>query len=56
MNSNDKEFLLSIKSYIEREEIANDAGWGMGRNLKELIIDDDMPDIYAEVIKRLEKL
>jgi hypothetical protein len=50
---NDEHFLEALKSYIEQSEVAFDAQHGGDRNLKELVRDGKMPEVYVEVLKRL---
>jgi len=50
---NDKEFLLAVREYIEQVEVQIDGEWGSCRRLDELIADADMPELYAEVLRRL---
>ena len=49
----DKTFLLALRDYIEQSEEFLESERGMGRSLKELISEDQMPDVYAEVLRRL---
>ena len=49
----DTDFLLALREYIERVEVQIEGEFGVGRSLEELIADDDMPPLYAEVLRRL---
>ena len=49
----DKEFLLTLREYIETIEVQVDGEWGSCRSLDELINENHMPDIYAEVLRRI---
>lgn len=50
----DKEFLHRLKEYIEQAEATIEAEFGVGRELAELIDTGEMPDVYAEVLRRLQ--
>jgi hypothetical protein len=52
----DKELLIRMKEYIEFQEEAHEEEYGCGRNLKQIIADGDMPDLYNKVLKEIEKL
>jgi hypothetical protein len=49
----DQAFLLALKEYIEEVEVQIEGEWGVGRHLEGLIEEQDMPDIYAEVLRRI---
>lgn len=49
----DKDFLLDLKEYIEREEERFEDECGMCRSLDELIAAGEMPAVYDEVLRRL---
>jgi len=49
----DKEFLLTLKEYIEKWEYENEQEWGAGRELDAIILGGRMPVIYSEVLRRL---
>ncbi len=51
-----REFLLAIKAYIEQTEEATDGEWGSCRSLDKLIAAGEMPDLYAETLRRLDAL
>ena len=53
MKMKDKEFLLTLREYIETIEVQVDGEWGSCRSLDELINENHMPDIYAEVLRRI---
>jgi hypothetical protein len=42
--------LDEIIKYIESTEQVIDGEWGSGRNLKELIKDNDMPELYDRLL------
>jgi ribosome-associated protein YbcJ (S4-like RNA binding protein) len=48
-----RELIKQIKEYIEETEVKVDGEWGDCRDLKELIRDGEMPDIYFEVCNLL---
>ncbi len=49
----DKEFLQAVREYIEQAEVQIEGEWGTCRNLDELIAEASMPELYAEVLRRL---
>jgi hypothetical protein len=49
------ELLLKIKKYIEETEKTLDGEWGSSRKIEQIILDGDMPDVYTEVLKEIEK-
>jgi hypothetical protein len=49
----DQAFLLALKEYIEEVEVWLDCEFGKGRQVEGLIEAKDMPDIYAEVLRRI---
>jgi hypothetical protein len=49
----DKEFFTAVRRYIEDAERKIDAEWGSCRSLEELILAGEMPDLYAEVLRRI---
>lgn len=49
----DKTFLLALRDYIELSEQIYENEVGSGRSLNDLISQGDMPDVYAEVLRRL---
>lgn len=51
-----KKLLLKMKEYIEDAEADKDLYYGMNREANEIIKDRDVPKIYYEVLKALEKL
>jgi hypothetical protein len=51
---NDEQFLMAVRSYIERSEVELDDHLGSHRKLKALIDAGRMPPVYAEVLKRLQ--
>ena len=50
----DLEFLTAIKSYIEEMEECVDGEWGACRTADELIRAGKMPQLYTEVVRRIE--
>ena len=50
----DYDFLLSVRNYIERMEVRIESEWGSGRTLSELFEQGCMPDLYKEVLRRIE--
>lgn len=52
---NDKEFLLALREYIEQTEVKIDSEFGMGWPLSRLISENRMPEIYAEVLRRVDE-
>lgn len=50
----DYDFLLSARNYIERMEVRIESEWGSGRTLSELFEQGCMPDLYKEVLRRIE--
>lgn len=50
----DKEFLLTLRAYIEQMEEQWEYECGTYRPLKDLIANGQMPAVYAEVLRRLE--
>ena len=55
-NMSDSDFLLSVKDYIESMEVRIESEWGSGRTLSELIEQRCMPDLYKEVLHRVNTL
>lgn len=53
ISMSDEEFLLAVRGYIEGVEETMDSDWGSGRSLDELIAENRMPDLYAEVLRRI---
>ena len=53
-NMSDSDFLLSVKDYIESMEVRIESEWGSGRTLSELFEQGCMPDLYKEVLRRIE--
>lgn len=53
MNTELKELLEGMKSYIEDMEERVDSEWGSIRSSDELIKAGEMPDIYARVLAAL---
>lgn len=53
---NDKEFLLDLKDYIEQAEERIDGECGDNRNIELLIEQEEMPDVYWQVLDRLAQL
>lgn len=49
----DLEFLLALKDYIELAESTSLRRDGDTRSLQTLIEQDDMPDVYREILQRL---
>ena len=49
----DEEFLAAVKTYIEEVEVKIEGEWGSGLPLTDLIAEDRMPMLYAEVLKRI---
>lgn len=49
----DNEFLMALREYIERVEEQLDAEYGLGRSVEELTAKNEMPDVYAEVLRRI---
>ena len=49
----DNEFLFALRKYIEMVQVQLESEFGSGRSLEELIAENDMPEIYAEVLRRL---
>jgi len=49
----DQAFLLALKKYIEQVEVQIEGEWGICRHLERLIEEQDMPEIYAEVLRRI---
>ena len=52
----DEEFLQTLKEYVECMEVKIDSEWGTGKSVTELVDDMEMPDIYHEIVRRLEEL
>jgi hypothetical protein len=52
---NNKDFLIALKDYIEKVELQIEGEWGGGRSLAKLISKGEMPEIYDEVLSRLDK-
>ena len=53
----DKEFLLAVKQYIIETEECIDGEWGACRSFEEILNQDDsVPEIYKEVMERLEDI
>lgn len=50
---NDTEFLTALRDHIELTQVQLEAEFGCKRSLEELIADRDMPEVYAEVLRRL---
>ena len=50
----DYDFLLSARDYIERMEVRIESEWGSGRTLSGLFEQGCMPDLYKEVLRRIE--
>ena len=50
----DYDFLLSVRDYIERMEVRIESEWGSGRTLSGLFEQGCMPDLYKEVLRRIE--
>lgn len=50
----DYDFLLSARNYIEDMEVRIESEWGSGRTLSELFEQGRMPDLYKEVLRRIE--
>ena len=50
----DYDFLLSVRNYIERMEVRIESEWGSGRTISELFEQGCMPDLYKEVLRRIE--
>jgi len=50
----DLEFLTQIKTYIEQMEVAVDGEWGAGRSLEQLVKENEMPELYFEVLNRIK--
>jgi len=51
----DKEFLLALREYIEQAEVKIEGEWGVCRSLEELISVGEMPQLYTEVLRRLDE-
>lgn len=54
--TSDSDFLLSVKDYIESMEVRIESEWGGGGTLSELIEAGCMPDLYKEVLDRINSL
>jgi len=52
----DYDFLLSARNYIEDMEVRIESEWGSGRTLSELIEEGCMPNLYKEVLDRVNTL
>ena len=50
----DREFLELIKEYIEQMEVEVEGEWRSGRDLEQLLADGEMPELYHEVLRRLD--
>lgn len=50
---NDQEFLEALRDYIEQVEVQLDGEFGWSRKVSQLVDDGVMPDVYAEVLRRL---
>jgi hypothetical protein len=50
----DRELLLRIKAYMEKNEVIIDDEWGDSRTLEKIISDGDMPKLYKEVCDLLK--
>lgn len=46
-----KKLLKEIIKYIEEVEVQIDGEWGSCRSLKELVKDEDMPNLYNKLVK-----
>ena len=49
----DLDLLMAFKSYIETMKTMEDGEWGDCRSAAELIAADEMPELYSEVIARI---
>ena len=50
----DLEFLTAIKFYMEEMEECVDGEWGACRTADELIRSGKMPQLYSEVVRRID--
>ena len=50
----DLEFLTAIKSYMEEMEECVDGEWGASRTADKLIRSGQMPQLYSEVVRRID--
>jgi hypothetical protein len=50
------DFLLQVKSYIEKTEEIIDGEWGNCRSHSKLLLDDKMPSLYHETLSKLGEL
>ena len=49
-------YLLEVKEYIEATEQQIAQEWGSGQSYKQLIEDDDMPDVYYQTLQLIKDL
>ncbi len=54
MEDTERAFLESVKEYIREMEDRCESEWGSNRTLQELIDAGTMPDLYSQVLRRLE--
>ena len=45
------DLLEKVIEYIEEAEVVSDGEWGSNRNLKQLVEDGVMPDIYGRLLE-----
>ncbi len=50
-----KNLLERLKDYIEEIEQLVDWDRGLGRSTEKMISEGDMPDLYAEILREIEK-
>jgi hypothetical protein len=52
----EQELLEAVRKYIEWAEVKIDGEWGSTYSLEKLIAMNEMPEIYSEILKRIELL
>jgi hypothetical protein len=52
----EQELLEAVRKYIEWAEVKIDGEWGSTYSLEKLIAMNEMPEIYGEILKRIELL
>ena len=45
------DLMNEMKEYIENVAVRLDGEFGKGRSLKEIILDDNMPELYKKICK-----
>jgi hypothetical protein len=52
----EQELLEAVRKYIEWAEVKINSEWGSTYSLEKLIAMNEMPEIYGEILKRIELL